>query len=653
LSLPEDTFSQQAHYRTAFELVEHGVMCIGENRLILQVNTVGRRMLGYGAKAELEGRPFTDFSTPEILPAVDEFFGALMRQSRGLPSHWKVRNAAGDFTHVDVSFRTHTEPNGFKVSVVSFSETALAERERGAREREVGMYLARRSNELRELSKNYRSLLENSQDGVLIVQQGVVLYTNPRFEEMVGRRAVDLISRPSLDLIDPRDHERLLRIRERTMSGERVPAYPIEYNLPNGRRVHTECFSVLIELEGESASMVIVKDVTERVMLQRRLEANLRAIADSEFKYRQIVENAGEAIIVASHERGLIYANPRAVALYQLEEVELKSVSYSDLISPQDRARLIDLMQERSEQHAAHKNSSRPDERPEPFVLRAAGSAPKAEIWHEVSCEVVDWEGGEAFLLMATDITQRRRMEHDTQRALVREVDLSVMKTRFISMASHEFKTPIAIIMSSAELLKHYLNTMTEPERIQALDDIEGATMRMRGMLDDMLLLGRADAGKMRFNPSASNFPNFVDTVVAQVGRIDALTHDIVVSWRQDKRHFTGLLLDETLLHHVLTNLLLNAVKYSEDRSRIDLSLDIREGHLSIMVRDHGIGVPPSDLPRLFESFYRASNVGKVTGTGLGLTIVKRAVDAHNGQISVQSELGKGTSFIIKVPLTA
>jgi signal transduction histidine kinase len=286
-------------------------------------------------------------------------------------------------------------------------------------------------------------------------------------------------------------------------------------------------------------------------------------------------------------------------------------------------------------------------------VLRAAGSAPKAEIWHEVSCEVVDWEGGEAFLLMATDITQRRRMEHDTQRALVREVDLSVMKTRFISMASHEFKTPIAIIMSSAELLKHYLNTMTEPERIQALDDIEGATMRMRGMLDDMLLLGRADAGKMRFNPSACNFPNFVDTVVAQVGRIDALTHDIVVSWRQDKRHFTGLLLDETLLHHVLTNLLLNAVKYSEDRSRIDLSLDIREGHLSIMVRDHGIGVPPSDLPRLFESFYRASNVGKVTGTGLGLTIVKRAVDAHNGQISVQSELGKGTSFIIKVPLTA
>ncbi|HTQ75615.1 MAG TPA: ATP-binding protein [Burkholderiales bacterium] len=246
------------------------------------------------------------------------------------------------------------------------------------------------------------------------------------------------------------------------------------------------------------------------------------------------------------------------------------------------------------------------------------------------------------------DIDDRKRAEAELLAAVQREKELSEMKSKFVSTASHEFRTPLATMLSSAELLEHYSNSLGQDEKRNLLQTIQASAKRMSEMIDDVLTLGRAESGVLKLNVGPTNLRELCNRVVSEFRIAQGRHHVITLDDRFDRLE---ALMDERLLRHILNNLLSNAVKYSPPGSEVTFSLERREEKAAIEIQDRGIGIPPEDQPRMFESFHRASNVENRPGTGLGLAIVKKAVELHGGEISLKSAVGAGTRFTVVLPL--
>jgi PAS domain S-box-containing protein len=246
------------------------------------------------------------------------------------------------------------------------------------------------------------------------------------------------------------------------------------------------------------------------------------------------------------------------------------------------------------------------------------------------------------------DITGRKASEAEVREALQQQRALNALRSRFVAMTSHEFRTPLAQILSAEELLRHYGDRLPPEERSATLDGIATGVQRMSRMLDRVLLLGRADAKMLEFVPGPVDLPplcrRFVEEARLQQPEGRA---EIVVETAPEVGP-GGY--DEKLLRHIFVNLLSNALKYSPDGGRIAFRVWMEGGETVFRVEDQGIGIPPAEIPHLFESFHRASNVGAIQGTGLGLAIVKNAVELHGGSIVVESRLGAGTAFTVRLP---
>jgi len=246
------------------------------------------------------------------------------------------------------------------------------------------------------------------------------------------------------------------------------------------------------------------------------------------------------------------------------------------------------------------------------------------------------------------DIDDSKRAEVELLAAVQREKELSEMKSKFVSTASHEFRTPLATMLSSAELLEHYSESLSPAEKLNLLRAIQGGAKRMSEMIDDMLELGRAESGVLKLNLGPTNLRELCARVVSEFRIAQGKQHVITLDDRFDRLE---AYLDERLLRHILNNLLSNAVKYSPPGSEVTFSLARRGEQAAIEIQDRGIGIPLEDQPRMFESFHRASNVENRPGTGLGLAIVKKAVELHGGEISLKSAVGSGTLFTVMIPL--
>jgi PAS domain S-box-containing protein len=249
------------------------------------------------------------------------------------------------------------------------------------------------------------------------------------------------------------------------------------------------------------------------------------------------------------------------------------------------------------------------------------------------------------------DAYERLRLAHDdVSRALEKERELGELKSRFISMASHEFRTPLATILSSAELLEHYGHQWAEDRKLDHLRRIESATKNMTLLLDDVLLVGKAEAGKLEFAPAPLDLERFCRDMAEELQLGAGAQHVLTLAVHGDG---TRACMDEKLLRHILGNLLLNAIKYSPPGSTVRFELTCQAGQAGFVIQDAGLGIPPADLARMFEPFHRAGNVKGIPGTGLGLAIVKRSVDLHGGTISVTSALNQGTTIEVTLPLGA
>jgi signal transduction histidine kinase len=242
------------------------------------------------------------------------------------------------------------------------------------------------------------------------------------------------------------------------------------------------------------------------------------------------------------------------------------------------------------------------------------------------------------------DVTQRKQAEEEMRRALARERELGELKTRLLSMASHEFRTPLAAILSSAELVGHYGDRIGAEEQRSIMADMVAAARRMQLMLEDMFTLGQSDAGRLTFQPKLVDVEALCRQALAEVRSAQPGHRLTIETVRGGARQ-----LDPRLVQYILSNLLTNACKYSLEGSEVRLRLDCGDAVL-IQVSDHGIGVPEEDLPHVFESFRRGTNSGHRPGSGLGLAIVKRCAELHRGQVTVVSKLGEGSCFTVTLP---
>lgn len=232
--------------------------------------------------------------------------------------------------------------------------------------------------------------------------------------------------------------------------------------------------------------------------------------------------------------------------------------------------------------------------------------------------------------------------------ALQKEKDLVAIKTKFVSMASHEFRTPLATISFASDFLKRYFDRISTDDREKKLQKIDEQVKHMTSLLDDVLIMGKSDAGKINLNPVLTNISEFCEKLVEEVEHSTKKTHKISTSVASERE---DVYVDEKLLRNILINLLTNAIKFSPEADEVLLDVVYRDKLLTVIVKDFGMGVPTEDKEKIFDAFHRTNTVGTIQGTGLGLAIVKKAVDLHKGTIELDSELGKGTVFTIKMPL--
>lgn len=251
-------------------------------------------------------------------------------------------------------------------------------------------------------------------------------------------------------------------------------------------------------------------------------------------------------------------------------------------------------------------------------------------------------------MAIVRDITDRKRTEAEIRLALEKEKELGELKSRFVTMASHEFRTPLATILSSSELLEHYSYKWSEDRKLNHLQRIQTSVKHMTQLLNDVLLIGKAEAGKLDFKPILIDLKQFCYEVVEEI-QLTASNRQIIFNCQTDER-ISGMM-DEKLLRHIFINLLSNAIKYSPNDSQVNFDLMHDSEAVIFRVQDRGIGIPLAEQEEVFSSFHRASNVGTISGTGLGLAIVKKSIDLHGGKIAVESSVGLGTVFTVILPL--
>jgi signal transduction histidine kinase len=245
-------------------------------------------------------------------------------------------------------------------------------------------------------------------------------------------------------------------------------------------------------------------------------------------------------------------------------------------------------------------------------------------------------------------LNKLRESEELSRQALLKEQELNELKSNFVAMVSHEFRNPMTTIRTALEIIEYNNDKLTQEQRIKYFERVQNAIKQMLQLLDEILFLSKTEATKFEYNPVSLNLESFCNELTEGF-QCGAGNQHMITFTSQGECSQSEM--DEDLLNCIFTNLLSNAIKYSPEHSHIQFDLSCQDGVATFKVTDQGRGIPLKDQPRLFQTFYRASNVRRIQGTGLGLAIVKQCVDIHGGTIQIESQQDVGTTVIVTLPL--
>jgi PAS domain S-box-containing protein len=233
--------------------------------------------------------------------------------------------------------------------------------------------------------------------------------------------------------------------------------------------------------------------------------------------------------------------------------------------------------------------------------------------------------------------------------SLEREKELGLLKTKFVSMASHEFRTPLTSIKATSDIILRYYDKLSREDIDERLKKIKREVEEMTIMLEDILIIGKSDAQKLDYNPELLDIVSLIKDIISEYQLSESENRQIVYEISDP---VICVEVDRKWIKHIVLNILSNAIKYSDEGKVIEITIKQRQAGVSFCFKDYGIGIPKEDIKLLFEPFHRGENVQNISGTGLGLAVLKKAVELHRGIIEINSELGEGSHFRVILPGT-
>ncbi len=416
----------------------------------------------------------------------------------------------------------------------------------------------------------------------------------------------------------------------------------------NDRWWHAVVDPVLDSDHTLTGMVVVMSDITERKQaevtlqhlneeLEKRVAERTAALRESEERYRAIVEDQTELICRHLPDGTLTFANGAYCRYFDVSPDALADYDFFSFIADDDRAQVQEAL--------ASLGPATPHITFEHRVVIPDGQMR----WLEWSDRYIVDEGGRLreYQAVGRDITVRKQAEETLRQALAREMEVNEIRSRFVSMASHDLRTPLAVIRSSSDILMRYSDQLSEEEQQKRFQRIQASTALIADMLDKLLVIEQSETGKLLFEPQEVDLHELCEAALDDFRISIASEHRLVFSYEGD---CSEVCVDPRIVQHILHNLLSNAIKYSPDGSVVTLHVACEENQVHLSVHDEGIGIPEADQHKLFDPFHRAGNVGDVPGTGLGLTIVWHVVELHGGDISFTSEEGAGTTFTVTLP---
>lgn len=366
------------------------------------------------------------------------------------------------------------------------------------------------------------------------------------------------------------------------------------------------------------------------VTRQRNYE---EAIRQSENLYRSLAEASRDLIFLISSERTIEYLNSYARQALGWGDLQTRLPSYNHILK---------LIPESSIQQVLQTQQA--------IYTENVAQISKKRIWLGTWLVPIFSPQNEVEFVMAVsrDITRQRETEEELQRALKAEQELNSLRYRFLTMTTHEFKTPISTILSSVELLETYGERWSTEKRNDHINRIKTAAQRLNQMLSEVLEVNRVESGAGLEVSEGIDLIQLCHEVMNEIQQADQNQHPLIFVHTGDLNRVKA---DARSLRNIVSNLLSNAVKYSNPGNEVLLELSTYPDHFWIKVHDRGIGVLEKDRENLFEPFYRGENVNSIPGTGLGLTIVKRSVEAMGGDIQFEDKPGGGSIFSVRIPV--
>jgi PAS domain S-box-containing protein len=371
--------------------------------------------------------------------------------------------------------------------------------------------------------------------------------------------------------------------------------------------------------------------------LEDRVQRRTQALAISEARYRGIVEDQTELICRFTSDYRLTFVNDAYCRYFDKSPEQLLGKSFMPHLPQDDQAYL--------EQELASLNATQRIIKLEHRVITPHHDS---LAWTQWTNRALYDETGQftEFQAVGRDISESKQHQEALQKALEREMELNQLKSHFISTVSHEFRTPLTVILNSSEIIERYGERLSEEKKQTHFNRIQVQIQRMTDLLEDVLTIHEAETGKLELKLEHLDLVVLGQTVINE---LQTTAEDISFdfSYTETCKEVWG---DEKLLRLILSNLISNAAKYSSSGSRIEVKLNCTPEKIQLSVKDEGIGIPQDVQPHIFVPFFRATNVETIMGTGLGLAIVKQSVERHYGEISFESEVDKGSCFTVILP---